>query len=71
MISGSGSPGLFRERLAIRGAQGLTTDFLSKRLASSTAEEAVAAIAAGQVGIQSAAEEVQARIARHAELSDP
>ena len=31
MISGSGSPGLFRERLEIRGAQGLTTDFLSKR----------------------------------------
>ena len=31
MISGSGSPRLFRERLEIRGAQGLTTDFLSKR----------------------------------------
>src|SRR3954469_24402707 len=31
MISGSGSPRLFRERLEIRGAQGLTTAFLSKR----------------------------------------
>jgi hypothetical protein len=31
MISGSGSHRLFRERLEIRGAQGLTTDFLSKR----------------------------------------
>src|SRR5918995_2637847 len=31
MISGSGSPRLFRERLEIRGAQGLTTDSLSKR----------------------------------------